>query len=149
MISDHATKKMGNEMNRQFSDVFNTAINHLLDISNDDLPAMPEKHYTAQEMSLIAEHWTNVYEQDRVATKADPFQAGMLVFVQSRKGPYYAKIVKRLGWSDYWAQNKYDVKDVFGNERLGVFEQDVERVTLGGDDLFRALSAGVIDGGRA
>lgn len=135
-------------MNRQFSDVFNASLTVVSSISNDDMPTMPEKKYTAAEMAIIAEHWLGVYEQDTQDAKADPFQVGMLVFVQSCKGPYYARLVKRLGWSNYWKQNKYDVLDVFGNDRLGVFEQDIERVTLTGTELFRALKAGEIKGGR-
>lgn len=133
---------------KHFYETFNHAMNSFLDISNDDLPPLPEKQYSAAEMALIAEHYLEEVQKDADEAKDDPFQCGMLVFCQSSIGPYYGHIVKRLGWSSFWSQNKYDVMDVKGKEHVGVFQQDMERVKLTGSELMGALKAGVIKGGK-
>lgn len=60
-------------MNRNFSAIFQTALNSLLDISNDDLPPMPTKEFTPHDLSEIAEYYSEL-------AKECPFEKGQTVF---------------------------------------------------------------------
>lgn len=74
-------------MNRNFSAIFQTALNSLLDISNDDLPPMPTKEFTPSDLSEIAEYYSEL-------AKECPFEKGQTVFYNNLDSTCLLRIIE-------------------------------------------------------